>query len=82
MPKFYSLTFAFLCFFIFLAFEGIEAATSLHLGGVNGGSMKVGEDTDACNSSKQGAIRYNAGASYIQICTDKTGSFSWTNWGS
>ncbi len=57
------------------------AATSLDLSGVNGGSLKVGEDSDACNAGKEGSLRYNTTSNIIQVCHDGGGSYAWTDWG-
>ena len=46
-----------------------------------GGSIIVGEDTDICDGSKEGAVRYNVASNIVQICNDKLGSYQWTNWG-
>lgn len=56
-------------------------AHSLDLSNANSGSMKIGNDTNSCDSSLQGALRYNSTSKIIQVCTDKLGSYQWTDWG-
>ena len=41
------------------------------------GLVIVGYDSRTCDSSIEGAIRYNSSASKVQICN----STSWANWG-
>lgn len=43
-------------------------------GGANGGSMVIGNDNRTCDSSIMGAIRYNSGASALQICAATQGA--------
>lgn len=63
----------FKCFNIFVIFFFLKpsygfAQTGFNSSGVNGGSVRVGEDLRACDSSLAGAMRYDTGSSSIQIC--------------
>jgi len=44
------------------------AQTSFDASGAGGGSIIVGADTDTCDGTKAGAIRYNSGNSCAEFC--------------
>lgn len=44
------------------------AGTAADFSGANGGSVIVGEDSESCDSSKSGAIRYNSSTSCAEFC--------------
>jgi hypothetical protein len=45
------------------------------------GSIKVGEDTRICDSSIEGAMRYNPVEAAIEVCKDGGSGYAWTKWG-
>lgn len=54
------------------------AAAQETSGNFQGGSIKIGYDNRACNSSLAGSIRFNSGTNLVEVC----GGVSWTAWGS
>ncbi|MBN9889378.1 DUF1566 domain-containing protein [Salipiger abyssi] len=53
---------------LFVIPNAAQAQTSADFSGVGGGSIRVGADTDTCDSSKEGAIRYNSSSSCAEYC--------------
>jgi hypothetical protein len=67
-----------LCLGILILAFPIGGIAQTAFDGSSEGSIIIGYDNQTCNSSIEGAIRYNSsGGGMIQVC-DGT---SWTNWG-
>lgn len=44
------------------------AQVSFNAGGVNGGSIIIGESTDACDGTMEGAVRYRSSTNSMEFC--------------
>jgi len=61
---------------VLIASISVHAQVAMDASGM--GLVIVGYDSRTCDGSIEGAIRYNSGASQVQVCKPIDG---WTNWG-
>ncbi len=61
----------FLSIGIFLSCNAF-AQVAFDAGGVNGGAIVLGESSEACTSTIDGALRYDNGTKKLQLCNGST----------